>query len=98
VLGALAPGGKRAQLTELILRETPTLGVRAHPVERTALERRFESVETPYGKVQVKIGALSGRDLNAAPEFDDCAKLAREKGVPVKEVIAAAIAAMRHDR
>ncbi len=93
LLGVLAPGDKRAALSELMLRETPTLGVRAHPVERMALERRFQTVETAYGKVQMKIGSLSGKDLNASPEFEDCARLAREKGVPLKDVLAAAIAA-----
>ena len=93
LLGALVPGEMRVPLTELILRETPTLGVRSHPVERTVLDRRFETVETPYGPVKMKIGSLPGRDLNATPEFEDCAQLARDKAVPVKEVLAAAVAA-----
>ena len=98
LLGALAPAPLRARLTELILRETPSLGVRVHAVERTALERRFEQVDTPYGPVRVKVGTLSGEDVNAAPEYEDCARLAREKGVPLKRVLAAAIAAAARSR
>ncbi len=94
LLGALCPGPSRAALTELLLRETPTLGVRAFRVERTALERRFEEVETPFGKVKVKLGLLSGRRVNASPEFDDCARVAKEKGAPLKDVLAAALAAL----
>ncbi|MGC4123098.1 MAG: nickel pincer cofactor biosynthesis protein LarC [Myxococcales bacterium] len=94
VLGALAPAALRAGLTELILRETPSLGVRVHPVERAVLERRFEEVETPWGPVKVKIGMLSSADVNATPEYEDCARLAREKDVPLKQVLAAALAAL----
>lgn len=94
VLGALAPAALRASLTELVLRETPSLGVRVHAVERAVLERRFEEVQTPFGTVKVKVGSLSGADVNAAPEYEDCARLAREKGVPLKQVLAAALAAL----
>lgn len=94
LLGALCPGPLRAKLTEMLLRETPTLGVRAWRVERAALERQFQEVETPYGRVKVKLGLLSGRRVNASPEYEDCARLAKEKGVPLKEVLAAAVAAL----
>ena len=94
LLGALSPAALRGALTELILRETPSLGVRAHAVERTALERRFQEVQTPWGPVKVKIGRLSGQDVNAVPEYEDCARLAREKGVPLKQVLAAAVSAL----
>ncbi|HEY3450069.1 MAG TPA: nickel pincer cofactor biosynthesis protein LarC [Myxococcales bacterium] len=94
VLGALAPATLRACLTELILRETPSLGVRVHAVERAVLERRFEDVQTPWGPVKVKIGMLSGADVNATPEYEDCARLAREKNVPLKQVLSAALAAL----
>jgi len=98
VLGVLVPGPRRAALTELLLRETTTLGVRASRVERTALERDCTQVETPYGQVSVKTGRLGGATLNAAPEYEDCARVAREAGVPLKEVIASALAAFRRPR
>jgi uncharacterized protein (TIGR00299 family) protein len=94
LLGVLAPAPLRQKLVELLLRETPTLGVRAHPVERTVLGRRFETVHTPWGEVRVKLGLLGGEELNAAPEYEDCAKIAREKGVPLKQVLAAVAAAI----
>jgi len=98
LLGALAPAPVRARLTELLLRETPTLGVRAHAVERTVLERRHETVETGWGPVRVKVGRLLGEEVNAAPEFEDCARLAREKNVPLKQVLAAATGALARRR
>jgi uncharacterized protein (TIGR00299 family) protein len=95
LLGALCDGARRAAVTGAILAETTTLGVRAHRVERTELARAQHEVATPYGAVRVKVGTLDGRELGAHPEYDDCLQRARERGVPVKEVMAAALAAWR---
>jgi len=80
-------------LSGLVLRETTTLGVRSHDVRRTELQRRHETLETRFGAVRVKLGLLGGEVVNASPEYDDCERLARERGVPVKDVLAAAAAA-----
>jgi uncharacterized protein (DUF111 family) len=47
-------------------------------------------VETPYGKVRVKIAKQNGKIVNVAPEYEDCRKLATEKGIPLKQVLMAA--------
>jgi hypothetical protein len=60
-------------------------------VERTALERRWKTVQTPWGQVRVKEGLLDGRVINAVPEFEDCKKLAEEKDIPLKMIEAAAL-------
>jgi len=86
---------ERKALTELLFRESTTLGVRAYPVERDELERRLIEVETPYGRVRIKLGSLRGEVLNAAPEYDDCVAAAERHGVPLKEVMAAAMEAYR---
>ncbi len=93
LLTALCSPADRERLTELLLRESTTLGVRAHRSERTILERRFETVKTPWGEVKVKLGVRDGSVWNAQPEFEDCRALARSAGVPVKDVHAAAVAA-----
>jgi uncharacterized protein (DUF111 family) len=98
LLGVLAEAGKRGALERILFEESTTLGVRAHAVERTALARRFERVDTPFGPVRIKLGELDGRVLNAAPEYEDALALARERGVPLKEVLAAAMAAWRARR
>ncbi len=95
LLGALVADDKRAAVEEALFRETSTLGVRAHAVERTALEREFVEVQTAYGPVRVKLGRRGGALVNAAPEFEDCRAAASAHGVPVKEVLAAALAAFR---
>jgi uncharacterized protein (TIGR00299 family) protein len=93
LLGVLATGGNLRTLTQVLFAESTTLGVRSHAVDRAALQRRFEEVETPYGKVRIKIGFDADRVLNAAPEFEDCRALAEKAKVPVKQVQAAALAA-----
>ena len=82
-------------LVDIVFRESTTLGLRVYPVDRRELEREHVGVETPWGPVRVKIGSRAGEVINAAPEFDDCEQLARQVGVPVKEVIQAAVAAYR---
>lgn len=94
LLGALVEGGLREAVVDALLRESTSLGVRYHRVERHALERDFVEVETPWGRVRVKRGLRDGWVLNAHPEFDDCVRLARAAGVPVKQVMAAAMAAL----
>lgn len=85
-------------LSGVILRETTTLGVRSHDVRRTELARRHETVATPYGEVRLKLGLLGDECLNVAPEYEDCVARAREHGVPVKTVLAAALAAGQQAR
>jgi hypothetical protein len=72
---------------EMLFAETTTLGVRSHLVERHALPREFVKVVTRFGDVRMKISRSAGRLQHAAPEFDDCRKLAEEKNVPLQEVM-----------
>ncbi len=95
LLSALVRGERRSAVTDVFLAETTTLGVRSHPVDRVELAREQVAVETPYGTVRVKVGREAGRVLTAQPEYEDCLARARERGVPVKEVAAAAAAAFR---
>jgi uncharacterized protein (DUF111 family) len=95
LLGALCLEEAKAAVETAFFRETSTLGVRATQVARTVLDRESREVATPYGKVRIKIGLLGGSVINAAPEFEDCRKAAQDHGVPVKEVMVAALAAFR---
>jgi len=95
VLSALAPAERADDLARLLFGEGATLGLRMWPVERRALERDEVAVETDFGPVRVKRAYLSGEVVSAKPEHDDCARLAREKGVPLRAVFEAALAAAR---
>ncbi len=88
VLTVICPPERADLLSELIFEQTTTIGLRQYEAKRRVLEREFVSVETPYGPVRMKLAKLDGRVLNAAPEYDDCQRLAREKSVPLKQVLA----------
>ena len=77
-------------LTELVFRETTTLGVRRSMATRQTLQRELVTVETAFGAIRVKVARMNGRTLNVAPEYDDCRAAATEKGVPLKRVLAEA--------
>jgi uncharacterized protein (TIGR00299 family) protein len=98
LLGALCEEARREAVAAVFFAETTTLGVRRHRVDRDALERRVDTVETAYGAVRVKVALGAGREAGAHPEYDDCLARARERGVPVREVMAAALAAHRSRR
>ncbi|WP_338863382.1 nickel pincer cofactor biosynthesis protein LarC [Myxococcus stipitatus] len=94
LLGVLSEGGLRDTVVDTLLRESTSLGVRYHRVERQALERDWVEVETPWGRVRVKRGLRNGAVLNAHPEFEDCRRVAEAAQVPVKQVVAAALVAL----
>jgi pyridinium-3,5-bisthiocarboxylic acid mononucleotide nickel chelatase len=90
LLTVIASPDARQRLTTTIFRETTTIGVRYREMLRECLERETVNVDTPLGTVRIKIARRNGEVLNASPEFDDCARIARERNVPVKDVQAAA--------
>jgi uncharacterized protein (TIGR00299 family) protein len=89
----MAPPERRTALSAIVFRETTTLGVRYHDVEREVLAREIVTVTTPWGGVPIKVARLGGAVTNAAPEFDACVALARANGVPIKDIQAAAMKA-----
>jgi hypothetical protein len=92
-LGVLAPPAAAEAVARVVLTETTSIGLRQRTLARRVLERRHAIVDTPYGPLRVKLALLDGRIVNAAPEHDDCRRLAAEGAVPLKDVYAAATAA-----
>lgn len=82
-------------MIDLLFRETTTLGVRVSHAQRRVLDREWVTVETTHGPVRMKIARSSGRLINAAPEYEDCHRIAAEHDVPLKEVIAEALSRFR---
>ncbi len=80
-------------LTNTVLAESTSLGIRSHRAERTVLARRHEEVATPWGKVRIKVGYEGTTVVNAAPEFEDCRAVAEAAKVPLKQVLTAAMSA-----
>lgn len=97
-LSVLCDGATLPTIVQILLRETTTLGVRVREVERLCLPREIWQVQTPYGTVRVKVAKLGDEIVNLAPEYDDCHRLAVERSVSLKEVMAAALGAARTRR
>jgi len=91
LLSVVAPPEQRSRMTDVIFRETTTIGLRYYDVDRECLEREIVPVETPLGTVRFKVASRGGDVINAVPEFEDCAKLAAAHNLPVKEVQAIAV-------
>jgi pyridinium-3,5-bisthiocarboxylic acid mononucleotide nickel chelatase len=87
----LAPPERREELAGIVFRESTTIGVRHHDVERERLDREVVPVDTPLGTIRFKVARREGVIVNASPEFDDCVRLATDRGLAVKDVHAAAV-------
>ena len=80
----------RELLSDVFFKETTTIGVRFTEMSRERLQRDEIAVETPIGQIRFKVARRDGVAINAAPEFEDCARAAREHGLSVKDVQAIA--------
>ncbi len=89
LLTVICEPAKAAELEAIIFRETATFGIRRHTAERSKLQREAITVETPWGPVKAKRGWRSDGFAVITPEFEDCARLAREHNVPLRDVYAA---------
>jgi hypothetical protein len=90
LLRVICRPGDSGPLTGILLRETSTLGVRQQTMGRMSLPREFRVVTTPYGDVRIKIATLGDGTRRAAPEYDDCRRLAEATGAALREVYRAA--------
>jgi hypothetical protein len=93
LLSVLCTPEKSDALAQMLFEQTTTIGVRIYEARRKILERELVTIQTPYGTVKVKVAKRDGKVLNVAPEYEDCQRLASEKGVPLKQVMIAAQAA-----
>ncbi len=94
VLSVLAGEVDVAGLEQTLFAETTTFGVRRSVLTRAKLVRETVEVGTPWGTVRVKVGRRGESALTRSPEYEDCARIAREAKVPLKDVFAAALAAI----
>lgn len=74
------------RVNEVLFRETSTIGIRKYTIDKTMLERRIEQIATRFGDVHVKSAFYQGVCIKSKPEYDDCLKIAREKGIPIHQV------------
>ena len=81
------------QIAKIIFNETTTLGIRHREERRHVLARQWKTVTTRFGDVRIKIGSRNGLVSNYAPEYEDCRRIAAEKKIPLKTVMADAMEA-----
>lgn len=96
MLTVLADSAKEQQLSDMILQETTTLGIRRTTCKRYCMEREIVRLETEFGDMRVKV-ASKGDIKKASPEYEDCREIAQSKGIPIARVYEAAMeSARRH--
>ncbi len=91
LLTVLAKPADADRLTKVMFAETTTLGVRRRDEHRRVLARRWETVETEWGPVRIKVANMNGTVSNYAPEYEDCRTLAEMHHVPLKKVMEEAL-------
>jgi hypothetical protein len=87
VLTALCEPAQVADLSRLLFEESSTIGVRWTVYQRTRLDREMVRLDTAYGPVTFKVSRLEGRVVTVTPEFEEVRRIARDKGLPVREVL-----------
>lgn len=85
LLSVLAPESALPTLEEILFRETETFGIRRYLVERSKLQREQVTIETPWGPIRGKRGWREGINV-FTPEYEDCARVARQHGLALREV------------
>lgn len=86
LIKVLARPADADRLEHILFEETSTLGIRRSDLRRDFLHRRFDSVETRFGPIQVKVATLPSGRLRATPEYEDCRKAAEKHGVTLQQV------------
>lgn len=86
VLNVICEAGLEDIIKEIIFRESTTVGIRTFDFKKDTLAREFGKLDTRYGEVTIKRSFYKGQEVSAKPEYDECRKIAAEKGIPVKEV------------
>ncbi len=92
LLRVVAPEHRADALTDIILRDSTTLGVRSFPASRRKRSREICEVETRFGRVRVKVSGTRSQ-----PEYDDCKRIALEQGVPIQDVYRQAVKASENN-
>lgn len=94
LLTVILPAAVRDAAIDILLRETTSIGVRWRETQRAKAQRELRAVETPFGKIAVKISQVGGQTVSVTPEYDDCRRAAKQYDVPLKQVYQAALEAL----
>lgn len=86
VLSVICNADQREKIEKILLLQTSTFGLRTQKITKTMLRRNFRKKSTKYGEITLKDAYYNGRKIKSKPEYEDCKKLAKEKGVSLKEI------------
>ena len=86
MISAIVPSDLEPRAISLVLKETSTLGVRVRPLARYEAYRESIQIDTSLGRVAVKVKRLEGKRVGVSPEYEDCRRLALERGLPLQDV------------
>jgi pyridinium-3,5-bisthiocarboxylic acid mononucleotide nickel chelatase len=98
LMTVLAKTADADKLAKIIFSETSTLGVRRREEQRQVLAREWQTVQTRFGGIRIKLGKFNGTITSFAPEYEDCRRAAVEHRVPLKLVMQEAIQAYLQDQ
>ena len=87
LLTALIKKNTLEKITEIILRETTSFGVRYHEAKRLKLFRKTGENSGKWGKIKVSKGYIGKELVRISPEYNDCKKAASKKNIPIKDLI-----------
>ncbi len=94
----ICPPDMVGEVSDLLMRETTTIGLRWRIDNRIKAQRVIKEIRTSYGTVRIKVARAGDKIINIAPEYEDCKRLAIERNVPLKDVMAAAQSAATQER
>lgn len=86
ILNVLCDKELTEKLTEIIFRETSTLGIRINRINKVELQRETRQIETEFGTVSVKTSLFKGKPVKAKPEYEECKRIAEQEGIPLIDV------------
>ncbi|MCG6553411.1 MAG: nickel pincer cofactor biosynthesis protein LarC [Candidatus Magnetominusculus sp. LBB02] len=92
MLTTIAAPGDIEPLTQIILQETSSIGLRYYSTRRKTLQRHIGKISTKYGEISIKTAVKDGKILNISAEYEDCRRAAEQFAVPIKTVINEALA------
>lgn len=87
ILTVLCQESKRADIINILFRETTTIGLRFYEASRVVLERELREVETPLGKIKVKISIMNDGTVKFNPEYEDCKRISKKCKIPLIKVM-----------
>lgn len=87
ILTVLCQESRRADVIDMLFRETITIGIRFYEASRVILEREIREVETPFGKIKVKLSRMDDGTVKFNPEYEDCRRISKKHKIPLIEVM-----------